>query len=126
MPLLFTPPLGGGGAHYVFDTRAITLFSHPQMNTAKLQTPAVTLLQISHNSLNVSQAVKNYTAAPFPSSTVPSEHPTSCHSHYSCSPNLTLNVERGNEWSRKRFNYQTLWSKTNTHPLCTRDLRRFY
>lgn len=91
----------GGCSHYVFDTRAITLFSHPQMNTAKLQTPAVTLLQISHNSLNISQAVQNYTAAPFPSSAVPSEHPTSCHSHYSCSPNLTLNVERGNEWSRK-------------------------
>lgn len=48
----------GGCSHYVFDTRAITLFSHPQMNTAKLQTPAVTLLQISHNSVNISQAVK--------------------------------------------------------------------
>lgn len=48
----------GGCSHYVFDTRALTLFSHPQMNTAKLQTPAVTLLQISHNSLKISQAVK--------------------------------------------------------------------
>lgn len=92
----------GGCSHYVFDTCALTVFSHPQMNTAKLQTPAVTLLQISHNSLKIFTSCKDYTAAPFPSSAVPSVHPTSCHSHYSCSPNLPLNVERGNGGCEKK------------------------
>lgn len=58
-PFVFTPSLGvGGGALITFLTPVRSLFSHPQMNTAKLQTPAVTLLQISHNSVNISQAVK--------------------------------------------------------------------
>lgn len=59
MPLLCSR-LHQGSALITFLTPVLahSPFSHPQMNTAQLQTPAVTLLQISHNSLQISQAVK--------------------------------------------------------------------
>lgn len=72
----------------------------PQMNTAQLESPAVTLLQISHNSLQISQAVRLHSCPVglFGEIVLPAV------THYSCSADLNLNVELGNEKGRTSAN----------------------
>lgn len=123
MPLLFSR-LQLGGALITFLTPcSLALFSHPQMNTAQLQTPAVTLLQISHNSLQISQAVKLH-GCPVPLLCCSEQ------ASYQLSFSLLMFTKLVSKCGKRkwrvrgkkvqmRFNYQTLWSATTTHQLST-------